>query len=345
MPDRREAGRAPSLMELLRSEPERFEFDAAMLILLAAGKHASPADVVLFRAVMGLSYPRAALSDLRVQDERLTATPAVIGLTGPLGVLPRHYSEIINAERRRGSEAFATFLDLLAQRVIGGYVEAGIRYRPHRAAQLAAPEPAGPAAGTGHDRIREFLLALTGHAVADSGRQSAMAGPQLYYAGHFASWPRSVERLRAILVDWLGLPVTIEQFHGAWLAIDESQQSSLGLGENRFNQLGYDVAIGARVWDAQSQISLRIGPLPLARFTALLPNGSLLPRLVSLVRSFVGPTLTFAINPVLRAADVPSLELRAGVDTRLGWMSWLGRSGPRSGDADEATFEPASGSG
>ncbi len=336
----------PALIRLLQDEPERFEFDAAVAILLAVSGRADPAGAIHFQAVTSLAYPSASVAAIRRDADGATALSPLIGLVGPSGVLPRTYTETVNAQKRQRSEALSLFLDLLAQRIIGGYAEAGIRYRPHRAAQLARLQAVPSSrARFGRDRVADTLLALTGHALPGStDRLLAGTGPLLFYAGHFATWPRSVERLGAILADWLGLPVTVEQFDGTWLAIDASEQSSLAGGgrEPAFNRLGVDCAIGSRAWDVQSSIRLRIGPLGWTRFQSLLPGGVLLARLAALVRSFVGPEIGFAVNPVLAAAEVPPLELRSGGDARLGWTSWLGHAGPRLRDADEARFEPRS---
>ena len=103
-------------------------------------------------------------------------------------------------------------------------------------------------------------------------------------------------------------------------------------GEGRFNQLGVDAAIGSRTWDIQSRIVLCVGPLDLERFEALLPDRDLLPRLASLLRAFLGLEVTFAVDLVLTASEVPPLELRPATPPRLGWNSWLAMGGARLGE-------------
>ena len=80
-----------------------------------------------------------------------------------------------------------------------------------------------------------------------------------------------------------------------------------------WNQLGVDAAIGIQSWDPQARIVLRIGPLDRAGFEALMPNGQVHRRLVSLVRAFLGLETGFAINPVLaREAGFPILLAAKG---------------------------------
>jgi type VI secretion system protein ImpH len=97
-----------------------------------------------------------------------------------------------------------------------------------------------------------------------------------------------------------------------------------------------------RAWDVQAGVVLRIGPLDRESFTALLPDRPTLERLVALVRAYLGFATGFAINPVVAAAAVPALQLRADADPppRLGWNSWLtAPAGSRTKDASEAVFE------
>ena len=99
-----------------------------------------------------------------------------------------------------------------------------------------------------------------------------------------------------------------------------------------------------RAWDTQGRFVLRLGPMPYDAFAALMPGGTALARVVDLVRAYVGPTLGFAVNPVLESAEVPLPRLgEAGAKApRLGWNTWLPRT-PRDGEvrprtAPEAVF-------
>ena len=159
----------------------------------------------------------------------------------------------------------------------------------------------------------------------------------LHYAGLFAAWPRSAERLQALLSDWLGRPVTVEQFAGAWLPLAPAERTRLPGRRNpgAFTRLDHDATIGVRGWDAQARVVLRIGPLTLAEFRDVLPDGASAQRLVAFSRSFLGPASVFALNPVLRR-DQP-VGCVPGT-TRLGWDSWL-PTARRKQDAADAVFD------
>jgi type VI secretion system protein ImpH len=330
---------AQSLLQMLQDEPWRFDFDAAVAVMMHAAGRGDPGAAISFHAPPGLGFVPADIVSVAPEGDGFHATIGLLGLTGPSGVLPRPYTETVNAEQRRRSFALAGFLDLLAQGPLAQFAAAAIKYRPHRAADAAAI--GAKQAGRAKDGMRDALLAFTGYAMPGAADRLAMGSdPQLYYAGAFAAWPRSADQLAAILSDWLGQTVEVEQFAGAWLSLGPEQQSTLPSDgrPGRFHQLGVDAAAGARAWDIQSRIVLRIGPLSLAAFAALLPGGVLLKRLVALTRAYLGDQIGFAVNPVLAADAVPPVRLGGAEAPRLGWNGWLPMSKKRQRDATEARF-------
>lgn len=329
-----------SSLERLAAEPERFSFDAAVRLLCADRATPEPSDAARFHAPHGLGYPPGDV--LRLSPGRENAPPALalglIGLTGPSGVLPRHYSEAVVQQVRGRARALPEFLDTLAQRLIAHFAASGTKYRLHRAADLAALRGEGD-----RNPVEAVLLAFAGHGTPHlADRLETGADPLMHYAGIFAMRPRSAERLRALVSDWLGQPVEIVQFAGAWLSLPPDQRTRLGvgLGTGRHARLGVDAAIGVRAWDASARVVLRLGPLSGPAFDALLPDKPALSRLVSLIRAFLGVETGFAVNPVLAADAVPALSLDAAADPapRLGWNTWL-PAPRRAADGSEAVFE------
>jgi type VI secretion system protein ImpH len=331
---------AKTPLERLAAEPERFSFDAAVRLLTVHRGVAEPAEAARFHAPHGLAYPPGDVVRFTPGREGRPhgLTVGLIGLTGPAGVLPRHYSEAVVQQVRGRARALPEFLDLLAQRMIAHFAAAGTKYRLQRAADVAALR--GEAE---RSPIAQALLAFAGHATPHLvERLEAGADPLIHYAGIFATRPRSAERLRALVSDWLGQPVEVVQFAGAWLPLPPEQRTRLpvGIGSGQFGRLGVDAAIGVRAWDASARVLLRLGPLSAPEFDSLLPDRPSLGRLTSLVRAFLGFETGFAVNPVLAAGAIAPLRLDAAADPapRLGWNTWL-PAARRGTDGTEAVFE------
>lgn len=254
------------------------------------------------------------------------------GLGGLSDALPAVLGEI-------ESSGFSDLFDVLAQRTVGMFAQAGAKYRAARTAQTAAHDDPPV-----RDQIAGALLALAGHAPPNA---SAETEALLHGSGFVAAGPRSAEALGALVSDWLGHTVEVAQFAGAWLALAEDQRSALptATAPGAWNRLGVDAALGTRAWDPQARIVLRIGPLDRAAFDALLPDRPRMQRLVSLVRRFLPPAIGFAVNPVPAGSEAAALSLDAAAARapRLGWNTWMPAPEPPAEitppDATDAVFE------
>lgn len=356
------SGARASVLTRLVREPWRFGFDAAIRVLARAGRQGDFGEIGRFHTPPGLAYPPADVIDVRAGNGAVPEvgfgapgsgeTPAkgaslprvtvgMMGLSGPSGVLPRFFTELVTATLRNRSRALHDFLDMLGQRMVALFARAGVKYRLNRAAETALLQvPPAP------DQASHALLALGGYATEHLvPRLAAGPEPLLHYSGFYSMRPRSADRLGALVSDWLGREVQVIQFAGAWLTLPPDQRTSLPRGRRpgAWNRLALDAAIGVRAWDVQARVILRIGPLDRATFASLLPDRAGLARLVSLVRAYLGFEIGFAVNPVLAADQVPPLLLDPASDPppRLGWNTWVPAPGPaiRRQDAADALFE------
>jgi type VI secretion system protein ImpH len=314
-----------SALESLTKTPENFKFDAGVRILLAASPDTEDEDRLRFTANPSLAQPTAEITSAQapISTDRARLSTPLIGLTGASGVMPRWYTELVAQAVRAKSRAIADFFDLLAQRLITAFAQAGAKYRLHRSAETARyagqDEPVGAS-----------LLALTGYGTAGLSERLAAGGPDLlrHYSGFFSSRPRSTDRLQSMVSDYLGRKVEIIEFAGAWLTVPPDGQSRMPKGRvaGSFNALGVNCAIGTRAWDQQARFIVRVGPLKRAEFEALLPDRQGLKELVSLIRAYVGWECDFAINLLLAVNEIPSLQMAGGNAQnapRLGWTCWM----------------------
>jgi type VI secretion system protein ImpH len=341
----------PSVEELLFDEGFRFEFFQAVRLLEKlfpergpVGRDARPGEeVVRFLAHNSLTFPPSSIHDLSRSEEGGPAAMVVafMGLTGPSGVLPRHYTELVLEQERRRERGLASFFDLFNHRMISLFYRAWQKYRVPIAHEQASRPGAPP------DPFTESLYAHFGMATGGlRGRQQVEDQSFAFYAGLLAQQPRSASALEGMITDYFSVPTKVRQFDGQWLPLVEENRSRVGRagrpGEDdrgAHNVLGRTAVLGKRFWDQQAGFRLRLGPMSYAEFLELLPMGARFPVLVQMVRFFVSQGLDFDVQLVLKGADVPVCRLgdQGPGAPRLGWSTWLGGEG-KTRDVDDAVL-------
>lgn len=334
-----EGGRAnDALAEILFDEPYLFEFFQAVRLLERMYPERAPvgrsggapaAEVVRFRTRASLEFPASQIHDLegehpddddaddrdgddRKRRERPEMFVNFMGLTGPSGTLPHHYTELLVERARYKDTAYWEFLDIFNHRLISLFYRAWEKYRFH-----VAYERGEEVGFTGH------LLDVLG--LGTRGLQHRLGVPDeglLFYGGLIAQRPRSASAIAAILGDYFGVLVKVEQFTLQWLALEEESLTRLGAANS---SLGIDTIAGTRVSDNQSKFRLAFGPLTFKEFLMFLPGKTALDFIVRLTRWLVGMEFDFDVKLKLRADEVPDAPLGfdEGASPMLGWTSWL----------------------
>jgi type VI secretion system protein ImpH len=323
----------------LFDEAFRFDFFQAVRLLEQlhpdripiGGEGPSAREAVRFLTRPTLGFPPSQLETIEQPDAPGTParmTVAFMGLSGPSGVLPHVYNELLIERRRAGDHTFAAFLDLFHHRLISLF------YRAWKKHHVIVPDTR-----RGDDAFASHVFSLMGLGIAPlRDRQSFPDTLLLRYGGFFSRQQRPAVVLEALLSDVFDVKVAVEQFVGQWLRLEADDLSTIGAG-GQHNALGVNVVVGERVWDEQGTITVRLGPLTFPQFRAFLPDGNGFRFLSGLVRLFLGPELHFLIRPVLAADEVPDCELgrTPGSGSRLGRFAWL-KSAPLERDADQAVF-------
>jgi type VI secretion system protein ImpH len=330
----------PPVEQRLFEEPYRFKFFQAVRLLerldrsrSPVGRESRPArEAIRFRVARGLAFPASELTRLQLPPEGSgdppTLTVAFFGLTGPMGVLPYCYSELVADRSRAGDQTPAAFLDLFNHRLISLFFRAWEKYRPALAFERGEDDP-----------LTRCLFSLMGLGLEPlRSRNEFPDGVLLAFAGAFAQRHRSAVMLGRLLSDRSGMPVEVLQFQGHWLRLDPEDRSSLG-ASGRNNALGRTLVVGERVWDVRSKFRLRLGPLSIEQFEAMSPDGRAFRSLCQMARLYVDGELDFDVQFVLRADEVPECRLSGGSarGARLGRDAWL-RNRPIGRDPDDARF-------
>lgn len=318
----RASTQAVGLLRALGSNPQRFEFYAAMRALDALdpklpriGRATRPAhESVRLGQEPSLAFAPSMLADFRPAGEGEHRLDVLFfGMFGPNGPLPLHLTEYArDRERQEHDPTFRRFADVFHHRMLSLFYRAWADAQP--AISLDRPDD---------DRYFAYLGALIGlGAPAAWDRDDLPDHTRVYLAGLMAMQNRPAEGLRAAVEEYLDVPVSLDEFVGEWLTLPEENHLRLGVSESS-GRLGLTTTAGARTWYCQGRIRVVCGPLALEEFMRLLPSASTLARLNALVRSYAGDELAWELNLVLEADQVPGTRL--GEAGELGWTTWLGR--------------------
>jgi len=312
----------PPLTQEVFDEPYRFRFFQAVRVLERIYANRQPVgqdgdvnrEVVRFRTRQTLSFPACEIHDLTHASHEDGAPPEMLvsfmGLTGPLGVLPHQYTELIMERARYRDTALWSFLDIFNHRFVSLFYRVWEKYHFPIAYER-----------TGFDQFTAYLFDLIG--MGTNGLRDRLSVKDqclLFYGGLIAQRPHSATAIAAIVGSHFGVHSNIKQFSGEWLKLGDNVTR---LGSDN-SQLGVNTIAGSRVWSDQSKFTVQLGPMKLSKFKSFVPMGDGYKPLTEIVRFLVGLEFEFNVQLLLERDEVPSCSL--GTDPegpRLGWTSWL----------------------
>jgi type VI secretion system protein ImpH len=312
-----------------------FEFFQAVSLLQRlkvdkrpVGGFSSPEDeVVRFKVNQRLGFPASEIQKLEIEDDGpAEMTVNFMGLTGPQGILPYTYSELILERARAKDYGLAAFLDIFNHRAISLF------YRAWQKSRFPVTYSSGK-----RDLFTQYLLDLIGLGTAGlRDRQEIEDEALLHYVGLLAMQSRSATALEQVLADYFEVPVEIQQFTGAWYGLDKSTQCQMQDEESPSTEIGSSVVVGDAVWDRQGRVRIRIGPLTMDRYNDFLPQGTGYNALRTITRFYSNQCIDFEAQLVLDRSQVPAiaLDLDSPQPARLGWVSWA-KTIPLSVDPDD----------
>lgn len=318
-----------NIYQLLEERPWRFSFLQAMRLLRLRQERVS------IEATASLAYPAGDIQSYRAPSDgnpsRLTVN--FMGLTGPFGVLPHAWTELVeNQNREQRPELFA-FLNIFNDRMMQLFYGAWEKHHTDVALERGEQYPAFLRI------LRSFLgLGLESFSSRMQPLLSIGSDAPLYdrglawYSGLLGMLPRSASALAQLLEEYFGVPVQIEQFAHNWRSLPAEIQCKLGSDGSTATALGIGTIVGDEMFEASSRVGIRIGPLSRSRYEEFLPGGSAHDSLSNLLR-FFSAELEFDVQLVLMKTSVPGYEIGTG-NVRLGWTTWM-MTPSRAQDADD----------
>ncbi|WP_246658265.1 type VI secretion system baseplate subunit TssG [Rhizobium sp. FKY42] len=315
------------LVERLVRDPGSFEPVTALRV----AQKASPSGLDII-APVGVDPSPVATSGFTRSEKRNRIRTLFASLSGPVGSLPSSYNQLIMREERQRSKSLSAFLDVFNGRISELFADAAEKYRlPHWMRWQGGHSEGG---------FLRALLALGGFGTRGTiSRAEIDRDLALRFSGFFANRTRHAAALSAMLQELTAAPVQIEQFRPRWLKIPVSERSRIGQSQGLV--LGMNTTAGESIRDLTGGFRIVIGPLAYGDYMRLSPNSTSIREIVSLTRLYVGPTLDFDVQVVLRKEDVPLCQLgRAGDPPRLGWNCWA-RTGPATRNNGDAVIQAA----
>jgi type VI secretion system protein ImpH len=263
----------------------------------------------------------------RASDGKWQLQTHFLGLFGPNGPLPTHFSDF--AEQRikhHRDPTFSAFADMFHHRMASFFYRAWAESQP--TVHLDRPES---------DRFSEYVASLCGLGMKPlRNRDRFPDNAKLFFAAHLASQTRHSYGLQSILSAFYKVNSELIPFVGHWVQLPE--ECIWKLGKVRASgELGLSISLGSRVRDCQQRFRIVLGPLDFEPFCQLLPNGANMKRLRSIVDQYVGLELTWDVQLVLKKKEVPRIQL--GRQGQIGWTTWLSSRTPQN-DSDELIVNP-----
>jgi type VI secretion system protein ImpH len=323
---------------MLYREPYVFEFFQAVRVLERISPDREPVgrfvppptEVVRFGVHPSTSFPASEIQSLEANE---SGPPLMrvnfMGLIGALGMLPLPYTLMVLERLRSKDAVLRDFLDLFHHRIISLFYQAWEKYRFNVSYERGE-----------RDKFSHHLLDVVG--LGTPGLQDRQEVPDdalLFYTGLLGLHSRSALGLRQVLTDYFRVPVEIEQFVGAWYPIDRDTQCAVGEERRGSEQLGFGAVVGDAIWDQQSRIRIRLGPLTLEQYKDFLPGRPGNNALKAITRFYAGGEFDSEVELILQRDQVPRCEL-TGLEQEimLGWTSWI-KSAPFRRDPADTVLE------
>ncbi|WP_330148526.1 type VI secretion system baseplate subunit TssG [Shewanella oncorhynchi] len=306
-----------------KDSPESFDFYQAVYFLQkqlssqelhwhSVGRDAFPEqELIRFKSVQHLGFPGQAISKVESKDydsadkQAFNIHVSFMGLTGPSGVMPQHYSELMLQRLKLKDRTMRDFFDIFNHRLISLYYRAWEKHQfaCHYGSQQFSQDP-----------FSQVVLKLVGSA----------SNLNSYYAGAFVAKNRGAQFLKQILTDFLGAEIEIKSLQGHWISLNASECSYLASGvkpEGVNAELGKSMMLGQKVWDVSSIIDINIKATSEV-LRKLLPSQSLNLLVQKLVKEYLAPQVKARVTLVGRYIDFPTVRLGAG-SNQLGQVGRL----------------------
>jgi type VI secretion system protein ImpH len=286
------------------------------------GTALNPADETVDLAhEPSLSFPRVTMAGVDTGRRRPRLRSLHVGLTGPMGPMPTHLTEMAIFERdAKGGKPLGDFLDLVSARMIQGFYRAWAEGDP--CAQADRPADDGFAArlgATGGTASLRFVSGAERGGLDDPGFGDWQ---RLAYGGHLSGL-RSAAATGDLLGDVLERAVGVDEMVGRWRDVPDEARTRIGR-RGAHQRLGTGATLGRRFFAVEWDVAIRIRARSMADLVALLPGGAGHRLLTEAADAVLPRHIDWHARVEINEAVIAPARLGS---TRLGLTSWIAPRG------------------
>lgn len=321
-----------TLKQEIIDNASRFEFFEAVRTMLlltkcpldSPGGHANP--VLRFRSSATKNFPAGEIQELKIEDGIMELITHVIGLHGPVGVLPHQDRDMVSGGEP--NMLMRDFLDVFNSRIITLFFNAWLTNRHDISIEMHRQ-----GVHESEDAFSMVLMSLCGLGLPSTRSQRSFSDDVFADSVGLLSRPvRSASAIRRCVAAQFGVEVEVSEFIEERVHLPREIQTRLGGLGTGYNVLGRSAVAGTSVPAYRQRFEIQLGPLTRTEFELLCPfndtneQNSAVPknimfrRLADLVGSILGRPLDFDVRLKVQAEAVQPTQLGS---TRLGFDSWV----------------------
>lgn len=299
-------------------------------------------EILRFSNDQSLSFPGSDIGQIKTRDlslgnEQWEVIVNFIGLTGSMGVMPFHYTEMILQRLKQKDPSLAAFLNVFNHRTTSLFFQASNKYRlpvEYERSQLHKTNKSTTSPHT------QSLLSLLGLGTGKLGnRQTVRDESFIFFSGLFAQQVKTPSGLKQIIEHYFDVPAQIDGFIGQWQDLIDDVRTRIGWKGNSKGQnarLGHSAMLGRRGWFAQGKSRIKLGPLNKQQFDKFAPGTGALKSLNEIVRTYLGMEQDYDFVVEVKRDDVPNkIALDKHNPPLLAWNAWLSGKPKTNTDKDD----------
>ncbi|UXI02692.1 type VI secretion system baseplate subunit TssG [Photobacterium sp. TY1-4] len=236
-------------------------------------------ETIRFSIPQHLGFTGSVIDSIRVDNEsdgKVVVDVNLMGLTGPNGALPRHYTELILERVKNKDTAMRDFFDIFNHRLISLQYRAWEKYQYHIAYERYLTQH--------QSTFDDVLKSITG----------SIDDISVFFGGFFSGDIRNTSSLKSMLAQVSGCEIHITEFVGRWISLDAEEQTQLATRvnpEGNHARLGVSTMIGRRAWDISSAVEIEVVIDNESTLSALMNNDGLKETLFRLASYYLPPSI------------------------------------------------------